>query len=344
MVDVRVALECKAKAVNSALEAAVRPQEPVLIYDAIRYSLFPPSPPAPCATAENEPSQRAHAFLCLSACELFDEGAQEAVAAAMPTACAMEMLHAASLIHDDLPCMDDDDLRYGYPSNHKVFGQDMAILAGDALYALAVQHVAAQTHGVAADRVLRVIAELSRAVGSEGMVAGQFLDLTQVSGRNPNTGPGPNLTQNKVDPEPNPNLSQVQETPGPNSNLDVEGLQAIHLRKMAMLAECSAMCGAVLGGATEEEIENLKQYGRALGLLYHVVDDLMKSRSQFSSSAMDPPTDRATYPGLLGVEKSKELAEELRLKAKQRLQSFDQIKAAPLLCFVDLVADKIQSI
>jgi geranylgeranyl diphosphate synthase type II len=117
--------------------------------------------------------KRVRPALCLAACELVGGD----VTVAMPTACAMEMVHTMSLIHDDLPAMDNDDFRRGRPTNHKVFGDDIAILAGDALLTFSFEHVARDTKGAPAERVLRVVRELGRAVGAEGLTAGQVVDI-----------------------------------------------------------------------------------------------------------------------------------------------------------------------
>ncbi|OMO55488.1 Polyprenyl synthetase [Corchorus capsularis] len=153
-------LVMKAKQVNKSLDEAVPLQHPVKIHEAMRYSLL-------------AGGKRVRPILCIASCELV--GGDESLA--MPMACAVEMIHTASLIHDDLPCMDNDDLRRGMPTNHKAFGEDTAVLAGDALLCLAFEHIACKTRNVSPDRVVRAIAELSSAIGSQGLVAGQIMDL-----------------------------------------------------------------------------------------------------------------------------------------------------------------------
>ncbi|XP_024015226.1 geranylgeranyl pyrophosphate synthase 10, mitochondrial isoform X2 [Eutrema salsugineum] len=150
----------KSKSVNKALDEAVPLCEPVLkIREAMRYTLL-------------SDGKRVRPMLCLAACELV--GGQESTA--MPAACAIEMLHASSLIQDDLPCMDDDNLRRGKPTNHKVFGEGIAVLAADALIALAVKQIATSSTS-SPEKVLRAILEMAKAVGTEGLVAGQAADL-----------------------------------------------------------------------------------------------------------------------------------------------------------------------
>lgn len=281
--DLPTFLEIKKSSIAVALDKAIPVRNPVSIYESMRYSVF-------------ADSSRVCPLLCISACELV--GGSEDLA--MATACALEMVHTASFIHDDLPCMDDDELRRGKAANHKVFGEDLAILAGDALYALGVEHVARNSIGVCPDSLLRVIAELGRAVGSEGMVAGQYLELASQGGQ----------------------------------QLSFEGLQNIHLLKTAAFAECSTVCGAVLGGAEEDQIQSLRQYGRALGLLYEVIEDMTDPEHGGKETDKFP----SSYIRLLGLEKCKGFGRQLHSQAKSHLSSFDAKKALPLLCFVDHLA------
>ncbi|CAI6004357.1 unnamed protein product [Closterium sp. NIES-64] len=281
----------KAKAVNAALDAAVPLQYPERIHEAMRYSLL-------------AGGKRVRPCLCLAACELV--GGSDSVA--MAAACAMEMIHTMSLIHDDLPCMDNDDFRRGKPTNHKVYGEDVAVLAGDALLSFAFEHVARATPAsVPAERVVRVIADMGKAVGSEGLVAGQIVDLE--SATNP---------------------------------VGVETLEYIHVHKTAALLEVSVVAGAVLGGANDDQVERLRKYAQFVGLGFQVVDDILdvtKSTEELGKTAgKDLAQDKTTYPKLLGLEKSKELAEELIRKAKEQLSTFDQHKAAPLIGLADFIA------
>ncbi|KAH7298304.1 hypothetical protein KP509_25G036500 [Ceratopteris richardii] len=284
--DLSTFLDTKRNSIASALNDAIVVQRPASIYESMRYSVF----------AE---SSRVCPLLCISACELVG-GSQDQ---AMPMACALEMVHTASFIHDDLPCMDDDELRRGKAANHKVFGEDLAILAGDALYALGVEYVASNSKDICPDTLLRVIAELGKAVGSEGMVAGQYLELAS-------------------------NES--------GEELTFEALRDIHLRKTAAYAECSTVCGAILGGADEEQIQSLRQYGRALGLLYEVVEDMAE---QSGKNKIRTPS---SYIKVLGLEKCKEYVKLLRSEAKSYLSGFDTKKAVPLLCFVDQLAERVR--
>ncbi|KAH7288384.1 hypothetical protein KP509_31G024700 [Ceratopteris richardii] len=228
----------------------------------------------------------------------------------MPSACAMEMIHTMSLIHDDLPCMDNDDLRRGQPTNHKKFGEDVAVLAGDALLSLAFEHIARETKGVPADRVVRVINELGRTIGSRGMVGGQIMDLQ----------------------------SEGNKTVG----LDV--LKYIHLHKTGILLECAVVSGAIVGGASDEDIETLRGYARSIGLLFQVVDDILdvtKSSEDLGKTAgKDLISDKATYPKLMGLEGARLYADELYREACERLSKFDQAKAAPLLALAKYISSR----
>ncbi|KAL3697686.1 hypothetical protein R1sor_011762 [Riccia sorocarpa] len=165
--DFKTYITKKTKAVNEALDMAVPVRYPEKIHEAMRYSLL-------------SRGKRVCPLMCISACELV--GGSEEIC--MPTACALEMLHAMSLIHDDLPCMDNAELRRGLPTSHKVFGEDMAILAGDALLTLAFEHMTKTPSAVPAERIVRCIAHVGKMIGSQGCVAGQVVDLA--SGGDPN--------------------------------------------------------------------------------------------------------------------------------------------------------------
>lgn len=291
--DFNTYMRTKAESVNIALDKAVPLRYPEKIHEAMRYSLL-------------AGGKRVRPALCIAACELM--GGKEEVA--MPAACAMEMIHTMSLMHDDLPCMDNDDLRRGKPTNHVVYGQDTAVLAGDALLTLAFEHIARASKDVPPERVVRVVAELGKAVGSEGLVAGQIVDI----------------------------LSEG------DSKVGLETLEYIHIHKTAVLLESSVVCGAIVGGGSEEDIEKVRQYARCVGLLFQVVDDILDvtqtSEELGKTAGKDLLAEKATYPKLLGLEKAKQFAEELTLKAKQHLSTFDQLKAAPLLSLADYIAHR----
>ncbi|KAL1806430.1 hypothetical protein ACET3Z_029498 [Daucus carota] len=283
----------KAISVNKALDASVSLEEPVKIHESMRYSLL-------------AGGKRVRPLLSIAACELF--GGHEAVA--MPSACAVEMIHTMSLMHDDLPFMDNDDLRRGKPTNHKVYGESVAVLAGDAMLALAFHLVATETRGVSSDQVVRVIVELAKAIGAEGLVAGQIVDVCS-----------------EGDP-----------------NLGLEDLEFIHRSKTAALLEGSVVMGAILGGANDEEVEKVRKYARCIGLLFQVVDDILdvtKSSKELGKTAgKDLVADKTTYPKLIGIEKSREFSDELKREAIDQLAGFNSDKAAPLIAMANYIANR----
>lgn len=285
----------KATSVNKALDAAVPIRHPEKIHEAMRYSLL-------------AGGKRVRPVLCLAACELV--GGHESTA--MAAACAVEMIHTMSLIHDDLPCMDNDDLRRGKLTNHKVFGENVAVLAGDSLLAFAFEHLAAGTPLtlVPPARIVRAVGELAQAIGSEGLVAGQVVDL---------------------------------ESEGlAAENVGIEQLEFIHIHKTAKLLEAAVVLGAIIGGGTDEEVEKLRKFARTIGLLFQVVDDILdvtKSSEELGKTAgKDLVADKVTYPKLMGIEKSKEYAERLNKEARELLSGFDPKKVKPLIALADYIA------
>ncbi|KAK1276775.1 hypothetical protein QJS04_geneDACA001733 [Acorus gramineus] len=294
--DFKSYMSLKARSVNQALEAAVSASADTpadRLHDSMRYSLL-------------AGGKRVRPVLCLAACELVGGDP----AAAMPAAAAVEMVHTMSLIHDDLPCMDDDDLRRGVPTNHVVFGEAAAVLAGDALLALSFRHLASATPPelVPADRLVRAVGEFARSIGCEGLVAGQVVDISSAG----------------------------------EDDVGLDRLEFIHVHKTAALLEASVVMGAIVGGGTEEQIERLRTFARCVGLLFQVVDDILdvtKSSEELGKTAgKDIKADKATYPKLLGLERSRELAEKLNREAKEQLKGFDPDKAAPLLALANYIA------
>ncbi|XP_051226904.1 geranylgeranyl pyrophosphate synthase 7, chloroplastic [Lolium perenne] len=278
-------MSANGKAVNEALDRALPVCQPERLNESMRYSVL-------------AGGKRVRPILAIAACELVGGSA----AAATPVACAVEMVHTMSLIHDDMPCMDDDALRRGRPANHVAFGENTALLSGDALLALAFGHLArgcADLGVVPAERALRAVAELGNAAGAGGVAAGQVADKAS---------------------EGKP--------------VSLAMLEYIHLHKTARLIEAAAVCGAIVGGGTDGQIESVRRYARSVGLLFQVVDDVLdvtRTSEQLGKTAgKDQAADKATYPKLMGVEQAQAYMAELLAMAEAELQGFDAERAAPL--------------
>ncbi|KAG0465804.1 hypothetical protein HPP92_019968 [Vanilla planifolia] len=287
----------KVELVNRALDLAVPLSHPNCLHEAMRYSLL-------------SGGKRVCPIVCIAACELV--GGDET--RSMPPACALEMIHTMSLMHDDLPCMDNDDLRRGIPTCHRVYGESVAILAGDCLLSLAFRHLtdlANYPSPIDPVIVLRAVAELGRCIGPEGVVAGQVVDMDST------------------------NL---------NEPISIDRLEYIHLHKTAALLEASAVIGAIVGGASDDEIERLKRYSQHIGLLFQVVDDILdvtrSSKELGKTARKDLASNKSTYPKLLGLERSRELVEELLREAMLAIEGFDAVKAAPLVQLSNFIANR----
>ncbi|MEL6442442.1 MAG: geranylgeranyl diphosphate synthase CrtE [Cyanobacteria bacterium J06621_8] len=280
--DLNNYLKRQKKLVEAALDNSIAIARPEKIYEAMRYSLL-------------AGGKRLRPILCLATCDLTG-GTQEM---AMPTACALEMIHTMSLIHDDLPAMDDDDFRRGKPTNHKAFGEDIAILAGDGLLAYAFEYVATQTKEVAPENLMRVVARLGRTVGAAGLVGGQVLDLE---------------SEGKTD-------------------ITAETLSFIHTHKTGALLEASVVTGAMIANAGGEEIQRLSQYAQNIGLAFQIIDDILDitaTDEQLGKTAgKDLRAAKATYPSLWGLDKSRLKAHELVEQAIAQLSTYGT-KAEPL--------------
>lgn len=287
--DLNTYLAQKRVEVEAALDSSLAVVYPERIYESMRYSLL-------------AGGKRLRPILCLATCEL----AGGTSAQAMPTACALEMVHTMSLIHDDLPSMDNDDYRRGQLTNHKVYGDDVAILAGDALLAYAFEFIAAQTEGVAPAQVLEVVRRLGKAVGAAGLVGGQIVDLES---------------------EGKPDTS-------------LETLNFIHMHKTAALLEVSVVAGAVLAGSSADTIERLSRYAQRIGLAFQIVDDVLDITSTQEelgkSIGKDIQAQKATYPSLWGMEESKRQAHNLIQGAKDELSSFGPLRQ-PLVAIADYI-------
>jgi geranylgeranyl diphosphate synthase type II len=222
--------------------------------------------------------KRIRPILCLSACR--SAGGREAPA--LTAACALEMIHCYSLIHDDLPAMDDDELRRGRPTLHRVFDEGTAILAGDALLTLAFE-IVARDHSLSADQAREISGELAASAGDRGMVGGQQADL-DAEGR----------------------------------QISREELTRIHARKTGALITASVVIGAIAGSGTKELVEIMRAYGGEIGLAFQIKDDLLdvegEEKHLGKTIGQDRRTSKATYPLLWGIDQSRE---ELRLAVER---------------------------
>ena len=246
---------------------------PQSLRDAMQYSLM-------------AGGKRLRPLLVVAAAEAL--GAQRA--AALPVACAVEMVHTYSLIHDDLPAMDNDDYRRGKLTNHKVYGEATAILAGDALLTHAFYSVvqAGRKNGVPAEALLSIVEDLSELAGARGMVGGQVADMEGEQG----------LT-------------------------DLEQLQYIHLHKTGDLIVFSLLAGARIGGATEGQLDALRVFGRDLGLAFQIQDDILDltgdEQKMGKKTQSDVHQQKVTYPFFIGMEASQEQVKSLTQSAKEAL-------------------------
>jgi geranylgeranyl diphosphate synthase type II len=264
--------------IEAKLEKLLPPEDapPPSIHRAMRYSVF-------------AGGKRIRPILCLEAARMFTDNLEGAIHAG----CALEFIHTYSLIHDDLPALDNDDLRRGKPTSHKVFGEAIAILAGDALLTLAFQTLAEAP--IEPGRRIRAIAEIAAAAGTvNGMVGGQVAD---------------------VEAEGKP--------------IDAAMLEYIHRSKTAALMRGSVVAGAIAGGAPNEDVERLHRFGENIGWLFQVVDDILdveeSSAALGKTAGKDLAQHKATYPALYGLEKSYQIASELESRALKELAFYGDL-------------------
>lgn len=290
--DLSAYLSQRQAQVEAALERSITVVYPEKIYESMRYSLL-------------AGGKRLRPILCLASCEL----SGGTVEMAMPTACALEMVHTFSLIHDDLPAMDNDDYRRGKLTNHKVYGENIAILAGDGLLAYAFEFIVVQTKEVPAGRLLQVVARLSHAVAATGLVGGQVVDL-QSEGL---------------------------------KNIDIETLNFIHAHKTGALLEASVLSGALLAGANAQVLQRLSRYARNIGLAFQIIDDVLDITADLKELGKTPGKDekaqKATYPSLWGIEESRLKAKKLVDSAKVELACFGK-RATPLMAIADFITSR----
>ena len=273
--DLQDFLSTRTRAVNRALDQFLPPESarPVTIHRAMRYSLF-------------AGGKRMRPALCLAAAAACDGSESEA----MPLACAVECIHTYSLIHDDLPAMDNDDYRRGKLTNHKVFGEGIAVLAGDALLTQAFE-IAAKCKGWPRYSHGHVIREMAKASGSLQLIAGQVADLEAE---------GKTISSNH--------------------------LRYIHERKTSALLCCAVRLGGMSANCTSRQLQALTDFGYHVGLAFQVIDDILDvtqtSEKLGKTAGKDTKAQKATYPAIVGLEKSRKIAKALTGKAFAALKPF----------------------
>ena len=293
--DLDAYLKERRQLVDAALDGFLPREDtpPPSVHRAMRYSVL-------------AGGKRLRPILVIAGAELV--GAQPS--RVIPTACALEMIHTYSLIHDDLPAMDDDDYRRGRLTNHKMFGDAIAILAGDALLTLAFQLVAqnAAVTGVDAKVVCDVVAEIAVAAGTLGMVGGQVVDI---------------------------------ESEG--KTLTPEALEYIHIHKTAALLRASLSVGARLGGADVAALAAVGDAGQSLGLAFQIIDDILDVEGSLATlgktAGSDERKQKVTYPALHGIEASRREARRLIERTKSRLAVFGA-RSAPVCALADFVVER----
>ncbi|MBS3898053.1 MAG: polyprenyl synthetase family protein [Dethiobacter sp.] len=269
--------------VDEALNRLLPPEDtfPPEIHGAIRYSVF-------------AGGKRLRPLLTLSAAEIFGVPQLHA----MPAACSLEMVHTYSLIHDDLPALDNDNYRRGRFSNHKVYGEAIAILAGDALLTMAFETLAGEASAYfPAATVVRLMEELSKAAGVSGMIGGQVADI---------------LSEGK--------------------QVSAERLDYIHRHKTGALFSCAIRSGAIMGGASLAELRILTSFADKMGLAFQIVDDLLDITGEQAllgkKTGADAERQKATYPALFGLDAAQKRAVDLLFEAEQELEPFGEAAAS----------------
>lgn len=277
-------LHQKALIINAELNKYLKEQYPPLMYQAMRYSIF-------------AGGKRLRPFLVLEGARICG-GAEKKV---MPTACALEYIHTYSLIHDDLPAMDNDDYRRGMLTSHKKFGEDVAILAGDALlteaFGLLVANAAVK--GISKDKVLKVVALVSALSGVQGMIGGQLVDTHQSTD-----------TKGTVEAK-----KQI--------------LLYIHDHKTVALIKASLLSGAILTGASARQLKALARYAEKIGLAFQIMDDVLDvigDKKKLGKKGSDLQNKKLTYVTLYGLEWSQKKAAQLIVEAKKTVASFGRKK------------------
>lgn len=290
---IREYIAATAEQIDQALDCMLPPEtaSPATIHQAMRYSIF-------------AGGKRIRPVLCIAAAEACGGNA----ATAMPAACAVETLHTYTLIHDDLPCMDNDDLRRGKPTNHKVFGEGIAVLAGDALLTEAFAMLARLPEN-ASYSVADYVRELADATGSRQLIGGQVLDLE-----------------------------------GEGRQLTIEELRAIHNGKTSALLTAAIRLGAMSAAAASEQLAALTTYGQNLGLAFQIIDDILDITSTPAtlgkSIGKDEQAGKATYPALVGIDHARQEARDLTVAACKALDIFPEQQRTRLLALNDYLLNR----
>jgi geranylgeranyl diphosphate synthase type II len=272
------------QAINQLMDTTK--SQPEIIHESMRYSVF-------------AGGKRLRPILVLAGAEIC--GAKPAIA--LPTAAAMELIHTYSLVHDDLPAMDDDDLRRGRPTNHKVYGEAIAVLAGDALLTKAFELVGrnAKIRGVSPKAIPEIVALIAHGAGTFGMIGGQVMDIEMDGGKWKKRGSAKNPVH----------LDQI--------------LRSIHKHKTAALIRTSLQAGALLAGATSSEFSRLGEYGEKIGLAFQIADDVLDvtaDKKKLGKKGSDAKNQKLTFVALYGLDESRRRATALIEEAKAALDPF----------------------
>lgn len=276
--------------INKKLDELMPINYPQKIFKAMKYTV-------------TLPGKRLRPIMCLESCKMFGGNIEDAI----PTACAIEMLHAQTLIHDDLPCMDNDNYRRGQLTNHMVFGEANAVLAGDALLTFAPQLILEHSKSVGAEKLIKIMEEYFHAAGAYGVIAGQVVDIESENFE---------ITQ---EDEQLPDI-----------------LNFIHTHKTADLFKLALRTGAIIAGASEKQLNEITEFGQLMGVAFQIADDILDVTSTFEkigkTTGKDEKEGKLTYVSLYGLDKAKKDLSELVEKCfeilkKNNLKSdvFEQI-------------------
>lgn len=237
------------------------------------------------------PGKRIRPIMCIESARFFGAGVEDA----MPTACAIEMLHSQTLIHDDLPCMDNDDYRRGKLTNHKVFGEAMAVLAGDALLTFAPQTILKNSKNLGSEKLMKILEEYFQAAGAYGVIAGQVMDIESEMLNEPST-------YGEI-------VTESSETNDEDFEFKSELLKYIQIHKTSDLFKLALRTGAIIGDADAKSLAALTVFGEKLGIAFQIADDILDETSTFEKMGKTLGKDKAsgklTYVSLYGLERSK---------------------------------------